>query len=281
MPIGVITDSTAGLPPEVAAEEGIIVVPCQVRIGQTVYREGVDLTTEELFRRMFSSAETPATSLPAGEDFLAAFEEARRRGYDQVLGVFVGSGFSGTLNAARLFAAQTPLEVAVVDSGTTALALGLLAVYGARRARQGVPLPALARELEGLAQGAELYALLDTLEYVRRGGRIGRVAEMVASVLHIKVVLRIARNQADVVARMRSRKRGLAWLQDVTREAAPLLGLGAMHTGGETEALAHELAEALADSVTPGGPVLVSMAGAALAVHAGPNAVGVALLRRP
>ncbi len=114
--IAIITDSTCTLPAELVERYQLIVIPCQVRIGENVYREGVDLTAEELFRRMFTSHSTPATSLPSGEDYAAAFEEVQRRGLSQVLGLFVGSGLSGTFNGARLAAQEYELEVELVDS---------------------------------------------------------------------------------------------------------------------------------------------------------------------
>jgi len=104
--IAIITDSTCGLPKELIERYKLIVAPCQVRIGEQVYREGVDLTAEELFHRMFTSQATPATSLPAGEDYAAAFEEVLRRGATKVLGLFVGSQLSGTFSGARLAAQE-------------------------------------------------------------------------------------------------------------------------------------------------------------------------------
>ncbi len=276
----VMTDSTCGLPAEILAEKNILVVPCRVNVGQAVYREGVDLTAEELYRQMFASQETPTTSMPAGEDYQAAFQQVVDQGYDQVLGVFVGSAYSGTFNGARLAAQEYPLEVALVDSGTTSLALGMLAMHGADLLAQGVPLEEAAAECRRLAEGAEAHALLDTLEYVRRGGRIGRVGELIATMLHIKPILRLARNAADVVARTRSQKRGIAKLRKTVEEAAPLLGLAMIHTSDSTRELAAQLAEELGHFVVEGGPVLVAPAGAALAVHTGPGGVAATFLRK-
>jgi DegV family protein with EDD domain len=275
--IAVMTDSTCGLPAHIIEQENLIVVPCQVRIGEEVYKEGVDLTAEELFDRLYSSVETATTSLPAGEDYAAAFAEAQRRGADQVLGLFVGSSFSGTFNGARLAAQEHPLTVELVDSGTTAMALGLLVLEAARMVREGADLKEAATNLRETANRTELYALLDTLEYIRRGGRIGRVGELIANVLNIKPVLRVARNSLDVVARARSRKKGLAWLMDTAREARPLLSAGVMHINvpGEAEEMAREVAQ-----LVEGQPkLLIEPVTAAVAVHAGPHAIGMGFIR--
>ncbi|MBI3959021.1 MAG: DegV family protein, partial [Chloroflexi bacterium] len=231
--IAIITDSTCGLSKELIQRHQLIVTPCQVRIGDDVYREGVDLTAEELFQRMFTSHAAPATSLPAGEDYATAFEEVQRRGIRQVLGLFVGSELSGTFNGARLAAQEyEDLEVELVDSGTTSLALGLLVLEAARRVAAGGTLQETAEVLRVETANLEAYALLDTLEYVRRGGRIGRVGELIANVLNIKPILRVSHNAADVAARTRSHRKGLAWLKESLADAAPVRGLGLIYTSG-------------------------------------------------
>jgi DegV family protein with EDD domain len=275
--IVIMTDSTCNLPAHIIEQEELIVVPCQVRIGEQTYREGVDLTAEQLFGRMFSSSETPATSLPSGEDYHAAFAEAERRGATQLLGIFLGSSYSGTFNGARLTAQEYTLEVELVDSGTTSLAMGLLVRRAAALIRAGKSLQETAAELRTLAERAELHALLDTVEYVRRGGRIGRIGEIIANVLNIKPTLRLARNSADVVARNRSHKKGMSALLETARMAAPLQAASIIHTGAEEEAMA--LAKEIAPLVVGDQEILVEPATAALATHAGPNAIGIGFIR--
>ena len=277
--IAIITDSTCGLPIELIQRHNLIVAPCQVRIGEDVYREGVDLTAEELFQRIFSSRATPATSLPSGEDYAAVFAEVQRRGIRQVLGLFVASGLSGTFNGARLAAQEYDLDVELVDSETTSLALGLLVLEAARRVEAGGELAAIANSLRAEVSNLEAYALLDTLEFIRRGGRIGRVGELIANVLNIKPILRVSHNTADVAARTRSYRKGLAWLKDTLSDAAPVRGLGLIYTSDESEGVARGLAEELRPFVVDGGDILVQPTGAALAVHTGPNGVGLMYLK--
>lgn len=277
--IAIVTDSTATLPAELVERHHIIVIPCQVRIGESVYREGVDLTAEEMFNRMFSSRETPATSLPSGEDYTAAFEEVERRGVRKVLGLFVGSELSGTFNGARLAAQGYDLEVELVDSGTTSLALGLLVLEAARRVEAGGDLGELAEGLRKETDNLEAYALLDTLEFVRRGGRIGRVGELIANMLNIKPILRVAHNSADLAARTRSHRKGLAWLVDTLADNAPVRGLGLIYTSDEARETAQKLLEELRGHVVEGGDILFQPAGAAIAVHTGPNGIGLLFMR--
>jgi len=277
--IAIITDSTCTLPARLVERYKLIVAPCQVRIGENVYREGVDMTAEELFQRMFTSQEMPATSLPSGEDYAAVFAEVQRRGIRQVLGVFVGSQLSGTFNGARLAAQNYDLEVELVDSGTTSLGLGLLVLAAARRVEDGGDLGQIAESLRAEVDNLEVYALLDTLEFVRRGGRIGRVGELIANVLNIKPILRVSHNAVEVAARTRSYRRGLAWLTHRLSAAAPVRSLGLIYTSDEARETAQRLSEELRQQVVDGGDLLVEPAGAAIAVHTGPNGIGLMFLK--
>lgn len=275
--IVVMTDSTAGFPNEVIEELGLLVVPCQVFVGDDVYKEGVDITAEALFERIFTSQDTPTTSLPTGEDYRATFQAALDRGATQLVGIFVGSGLSGTFNGARVAAQEFPqLETYLVDSGTVSAGLALLTLEAARLVKEGHDLQTVGQRLDALAPKAELYALLDTLEYIRRGGRIGRVGELIANVLNIKPVLRLARNSGDVVARNRSRKKGITWLIETAGKAQNLKGISVIHINAETEAL--ELVETLRPLLPSGTEIAVGPAPAAVAAHGGPGAIGFGIL---
>jgi DegV family protein with EDD domain len=169
------------------------------------------------------------------------------------------------------------LEVELVDSGTTSLAMGLLVQRAAALIGAGKSLRETAADLRALADRAELYALLDTVEFVRRGGRIGRVGELIANVLNIKPTLRLARNSVDVVARSRSRGKGLTGLVEVVRAAAPLQAASVIHTGAEQEAQA--LAREIAPFVKADQEILIAPATVALAAHSGPKGIGIGLIR--
>jgi DegV family protein with EDD domain len=276
--IAIVTDSTSCLSSEVAKREGIIVVPCQVHFADQSYREGVDMTTDELFHRVFSDGDIPETSMPLGQDFMSAFQMAQEHGAESILGIFLGSSFSGTFNGARLAAEEAPLPVELVDSGTTSLGLALLAIHAARQARQTeVSPPQFAAEIRDLARGAEVYAMLDTLEFAHKGGRVGWISQTIAAFLHIKPILRLSNNSIDLVARTRSRKRAMAWLMNKAFEIAPQHGISVIHSGTRDQAV--ELADQISPLLQPGQEMMVEPTGAALATHTGPNALGFGLVR--
>ncbi|HBY98427.1 MAG TPA: hypothetical protein DEP84_31550, partial [Chloroflexi bacterium] len=212
--IQIITDSTSDLPPAVAEREGILVVPAQVQFGTESFREGVELTGIAFFERLAREAGAlPTTSQPLPGDFIAAFEAARTRGAEAAISIHLGSAFSGTFNGARLVAADAPLPVSVLDSGTASMALGWIAILAARAARAGASLDELTALVARLTECAALYAMLDSLEYLRRGGRVNRAVEMMAGLLDIKAILLVANNRIEAVARVRTRTRALAWLR--------------------------------------------------------------------
>ncbi|GAP62163.1 hypothetical protein ARMA_0586 [Ardenticatena maritima] len=277
--IQVLTDSTADIPPEIADREGLLVVPAQVIVGEQSYREGVELTSDHLFRILREGAFLPKTSLPRGDDFAAVYQEALARGADGILAVHIGSGFSGLLSASQLYARELPIPTAFVDSGTASMALGWLAIYAARRARQGVALDALAQEVQALADRAALLAMLDTLEFARRGGRVGRLAEFVAGVLNIKPILRVAQNEVTLMARTRSRRKAVEWLCAAVAESSPHFGVAVLHT--DAPDLADQLAQCVQSHISPDTEYVQTTAGAVLGAHAGPGAVGVAFLPMP
>lgn len=274
--IQIITDSTADLPPAIAEREGILVVPAQILFGTEGLRDGVELTSEAFFERLVLETQVrPTTTLPLQSDFEAAFTIARARGANAALSIHLGSAFSGTCNAACLAAEEAPLPVTVLDSGTTSLALGWIAILSARAARSGATLTEVVALVERLRLRAALYAMLDTLEYLRRGGRANRIVEMLTGLLDIKPILFVGNNRIELAGRVRTRSRALTWLRDRVAADAPLQGVGVVH------AVAPERAATLADMVRPYAPepLIVTVAGAVLSTHAGPGAVGVGYVR--
>ena len=275
-PVRVVTDSTADLPPELAAELGITVVPLQVIFGEESFRDGVDLSSEEFFRRLDQSDALPSTSQPSTGDFQRAYEELAQS-TDRILSIHLSSRFSGTVEAARQAAAgiDDRCRIEVIDSGSVSMPLGLAASAAARAARDGEDLDACAERARSVLRRERIAVALDTLEYLRRGGRIGRAASFLGSLLRLKPVLTIRDGEAFPVARVRSRKRALQALVDICLEDGVPEEAVVMHatTLDDAQSVADELQKR-----HPNVAVRTGRFGPVLGVHGGPGMVGLVVV---
>src|SRR3954468_15528723 len=208
--VAIVTDSAADLPPVVAASAGIAVVPLTVTFGPESFRAGVNLTTEEFWQRMTApDAPFPTTAASSPGDFHAAFEAAFAAGAEAVVCVDIAETLSGTIRSARV--ARDMLgdrEVHVVDSGTASMGAGLLALLGARMAAAGLDGAEIAATLERRASDVDLYVALDTLEYLRRGGRISGAQATIGNLLSVKPIITVTEGHVTTADRVRTRSRG-------------------------------------------------------------------------
>lgn len=277
-PVTVVVDSTADIPPHLAEEVGLRVVPLLVRFGEQTYRDGVDLDAEGFLRLLTSTSALPQTSQPPATAFEAVFHEALEVGRDVVC-LTIASRLSGTYNSARLAAeALDASRIQVIDSNTLTMHLGWGAIAAARAARNGASASDVVAIAVSTLQRGRLYALLETLDFLYRGGRIGRAAQLVGSMLNIKPILTVQDGEVVPLERVRTWRRAIERLVELTRQDAPLEALAVMHVGNPGDAQA--IAERLADLI-PSDQVLIAQAGPVIATYAGPGAVGaVPLLSR-
>jgi DegV family protein with EDD domain len=271
-PVQVVTDSTADLPPHLAASLGIAVVPLIVRFGERSFRDGIELDPSRFLTELRAASDLPKTSQPPETAFEDVFQDALTRGHDVVC-LTISSVLSGTLNAARLAAEGVePGRVTVIDSGTVTLHLGWGAVAAGRAAQAGAGVEGVVAAARGAFERAQIYALLETLDYVYRGGRIGKGSQLVGSVLNIKPILTVRAGVVIPVERVRTWRKAIDRLAELARGHAPLEGLGILHVGNPGDAAL--LADRLHD-LTPDRDALIGEAGPVIATYAGPGAVGV------
>ena len=271
-PVAVVTDSTADLPSSLAATPNITVVPLSVRFGERAYLDQVELGPDEFLTQLRAATTLPTTSQPPVTAFEAAFRTALDAGCD-ILCITLASALSGTHNAARLAAEAVGADrVRVVDSGTVTMRLGWAALAAARAAMGGADLAGAEAAARAALERAHLYCVLDTLDYVYRGGRIGRASQLVGSVLSIKPILTVRDGEVIPVERVRTWRKALDRMVELARSHAPLAELAVLHVGNPADA--RTLADRL-DELVPDGAVLVTEAGPVIATYAGPGAVGV------
>ena len=275
-PVRIVTDSTADLPPELAEELGITVVPLHVVFGNESFRDGVDLTSEEFFRRLPLAAELPRTSQPSAGEFLQAYERLAET-TDRILSIHLSARFSGTVNTARQ-AAQALIGrcyTEVIDSGTTSMAMGLAVIAAAREAQAGADLDACAQAARSVLRRQRLAVLLDTLEYLRRGGRIGRAQAFLGGLLRLKPILTIRDGEAFPLARVRTHRKALDEVLRICLEGGTVQEAAVMHATSPDDArfLADEIARRY-----PGVPVHIGRFGPVIGVHGGPGMIGMTVV---
>ena len=271
----IATDSTADVPPGLASDLRIAVVPCQVFWGEEVYQDGVDLQPQEFYQRLARSADLPKTSQPPMNRLLETYRRLLDvEGSEAVISIHVASNLSGTVNAAWA-AAQTlsdPSHVEVIDSGQISLGLGWAVIEAARMAQAGCTREDVSRAVHGMLPRLRAAAMIDTLENLYKGGRISQVTAALGTVLRVKPLIRIQSGRVEVTERVRTRSRALERLVVMVRGWGPLTRLAVLHTGAEE--LAHELVSMIED-LAPDNEIMVEPAGAALTTHLGTGAVGV------
>jgi DegV family protein with EDD domain len=269
--VRIVTDSTADLTREQQEAAGITVVPLNVHFGDQVFRDHVDLTADEFFRRLKASSQLPRTSQPSVGSFEEVFRSLREKG-DDIVAVHLSSKVSGTYNAA-LMAAKTvgPEAIDVVDSLSTSMALGFMALEGARLAREGKDRTVIAERLRALVAKARVICVVDTLTYLERGGRIGKARALLGSLLNVKPILQLKDGEVVPLGRARGRPQALSRLVELLARDGRVSQLAIMHGAAAVDA--EQLRERVASSY-PGLDILLTEIGAVLGTHTGPGVIG-------
>jgi DegV family protein with EDD domain len=272
----IVTDSSAYLPAEHVDRHQITVVPLQVAIDGAVRTEGVDITAAEAAVAL-RAAHPLTTSRPAPERFAAAYQAAADAGADGIVSVHLSAAMSGTVETARLAAARAPVPVRVVDSRGIGMGLGFAALAGAAAAAAGAPLAEVVAAVEARARAARSLIYVDTLEHLRRGGRIGAAAGLLGSALMVKPLLHIVDGRVAPLEKVRTAARALARLEDlaVQHAADRVVDLAVQHMAAESRAAA--LAARLCDRLPKVREVYVGEVGPVIGAHAGPGMLGVVI----
>lgn len=282
--VAVVTDSTASLAPDVAAEHGIVVVPLQVVIGARAYDDGVDPEASPANVAAALKEFLPvSTSRPSPALLLETYERAAAEGAEEIVSVHVSAEVSGTYESALLAAREAPVTVHAVDSRQVGAGTGFAALAAAAVVAEGGD----GKEAAGAARrrGAETASLfyVDTLEYLRRGGRVGAAAALIGSALAVKPILQVHEGRIAPLEKVRTSGRALARLEDLAVEAAGerAVDVAVCHLAGAdpAEALAEVLSVRL--SVGLGGrSIQVAEVPSVLGAHVGPGLVGVTVAPR-
>ena len=281
MPVAVVTDSTAYLPPRLVVERGIHVVPLEVRLGERVGREGIDIDAAAVSAALADRHVTVQTSRPAPAEFAATYRAALAAGATEVVSVHLSRELSGTWDAARLAAQEVgPERVRVVDSRATAMGLGFAVLAAADASDAGADGAAVEAAAADVAARCRVFFCVDTLDRLRRGGRIGAAAALVGGALAMKPLLHVAQGRIVPLEKVRTTGRAAQRMLDLAVRAA---GDGpvdvAVHHLGAAER-AEELAARLRERLPRVVRLLVSEVGAVIGAHAGTGLLGIVVVPR-
>jgi DegV family protein with EDD domain len=273
--VKIVTDSTADIPEELAAALEITIVPCNVHFGLETYRDGLELSKEEFYTKLKTSSTLPTTSAPAVGLFEATYKELASE-TDQILSIHLASTLSAIYNSAHLGAeAVSGVEITLIDSGQVSMGLGWLVIAAARAAQEGQPLAQIGALVEDMRPRVRVFAALDTLEYLRKGGRVGKTVAALGTLLNIKPLVEVRDSAVLPLERVRTRRRSIQRLIELVAELGPLEELAVLHTNAPQEA--QRLAEEIS-FLHPLERILIVEAGVIIGTHAGPNGLGVACM---
>jgi DegV family protein with EDD domain len=273
MPVQIVTDSAADLAPELAAEHGIRVVPLSIRFGDEEFTDGVELTSDQFYARMATFDGMPATAAPAPGAFEAAMREAGAKG-DAVVVITISAALSATMQSAENAARSIgdDIEVRVVDSKSITAAQGMQCVAAAKLAATGASADEVVSLVEDLRERTRIYGALSTLDYLKKGGRIGGAQALLGSVLSIKPIVDISDGTVKEAGKVRTRRKALVWLRDRVFELPDIEEL-ALCSGKADDV--DELLDLMAPRYSR-DQIKVWTIGPVIGTHGGPGIVGFA-----
>nr|BAL54003.1 hypothetical conserved protein [uncultured Chloroflexota bacterium] len=280
MAFGIVTDSTADLPPALIERFGIESVPALLILEGQEYIDGVNISRQEFYARL-PALEQVSIASPSAGDFRSAYQRLFERGCTHILSIHVAASLSGIYNAARLAAQEFPGRVTVIDSGQLSFGLGLQVLAAAEAALQpGARLEQVVAAIHSARRRLQVRAVLDTMKYLRRSGRVPATVAMLGGMLHIRPFIELQNGVVRVIGIVRTATQAENWLGRDLLSLPRLARLAILHTGAEERArrFMEKMSQALGTE-WPAASWLINVT-SVIGAHLGPNALGYAALRR-
>jgi DegV family protein with EDD domain len=274
--IKIVTDSACDLSPQLAEQSDVTVVPLSIRFGDHEYTDRVELTPTQFWDLCRSAKELPETAAPSPGAFAKAYDEAKEAGYDGVVAINLSAALSGTYQSARTAADSRTdgFPVTVIDSKAVTMAQGLVVLVAADLAKSGADLNTITEAIESAISRTHVLGVLDTLDHLVKGGRVGGAKGLLGSVLSIKPILELRDGVVEEESKQRTRSRALKYLVDKIRTAGPFERVAIVH--GDASDLS-VVTDMLAD-VDLGTDLVISDLGPVVGTHGGPGLIGVCYL---
>ena len=272
--IKIVTDSGSGITPDVAQQYDISVVPLYVHFGNDTFRDGVDIQLPEFLSRLKSAPQLPTTSQPSAGDFLELYKALAADG-SEIISIHLSAKLSGTVASAQAAREMLPeARIHVVDTRSISAAQFVMAVEAARMAAAGRDAQAILARLDQLIAGFRIYFVVDTLEYLEKGGRIGKASALLGTALQMKPLLTLEDGIVEAKERIRSKSKAVVRMQELAvQETAgrKCRYLGILHAAAPQEA--EQLKTDLVSALAPGETIMAEVS-PIIATHAGPGVVG-------
>jgi fatty acid kinase fatty acid binding subunit len=270
MNIGFVTDSTSDIPAELARQYGIQIIPALVNVNGKSYSDGIEISREEFYHHLPEYNPPPMTSSPSVGVFEQCYEKLFKAGMDLIVSIHPPNPLSGIYNAARLAAQDFGERVKVLDSGQLSLGLGFQVLSAAEAASRGAILEEVLAVVESIRKRVRLAALLNSLDYVRRSGRVSWALGLIGTVLRLQPLIELRYGLVHRLGQARTRLQGIERLMEALNSWGPLEQLAVLHTNAEAAAL--QLLETVRTKVNS-TPLVVNVT-TAIGTHVGPNGLG-------
>ena len=270
MKIGIVTDSTSDISSELAIKNDIHIVPAILVVEDRSLEDGIGISREELYRQLPSMKTLPTTAAPSIGSFQQVYEEMFKTGTDHIISIHVSSILSGIYNSASIAAKSFGNRVHVLNSCHLTLGMGFQVLAAAQAAKSGLTLIEIKKVIDDIYKRIHLVAMLDTLEYVRRSGRVSWARSSLGNLLQIKPFLGIEAGNVVRLGETRTRQKGIERLRKMLVEMGPIEQLAVLHTNAEQDAF--EFADHFKELIKQ-FPLIINVT-SVIGVHVGPNGVG-------
>jgi fatty acid kinase fatty acid binding subunit len=277
MVVRIVTDSTCDLPARIITEYGIRVLPLYIQVGNRQYLDGIDISREEFYKNLPTFPEHPTTAVPSPLKFHALYDAMADEGASEVLSIHISSTLSAISNVARTAAAETTsVPVTVFDSRQLSLGTGFMVQTAAELAQAGKSVKEILIALENQVKRTHVWAVLDTLKFLRRSGRMNPLLSAIGELIHIKPILKMY-DGVSGVERVRTNRKALARLLQILHAYSPYEKLAFLHSNAleQAKALKNEVQDLL-----PGSDTWIEVINPVLGTHIGPGVVGFACVTK-
>ena len=273
MKLAIVTDSVSDISPKIAKELKITVVPLTVIFGTDQFLDGVELSNSEFFQKLETDPNHPSTSQPSPEAFVKTYEKLLKEGFE-ILSVHVSAKLSGTINSAeQAIKSLDTNKIKIVDTGTASMAQGLVAMSAARAVKNEKSLDELADMAETTAKKTNVYVAMDTMEFLKRGGRIGKARAMLGSILNIKPIITTDNGEIVPHSRARTIKKAISSMINDMGDKNQIVEVAVLHS--TTPDLAKDVLTQI-DAQNLNNPGTITEIGPVVGTHAGPGCLAIA-----